>query len=132
MESEAKTSTHRKLYETVVSSVASGRAKEEAVLSILRLALTDHSHFCFLLTQVNWFCPSNAELLPLLGRILRVYRGLCKEAPRVAINLLAEGLAMPHVHLAVVDLLTQALQHAPDHAVMLGCLRDNYPHKVCP
>ena len=59
MESEGKQSSHRKLYETVVSNVASLQAKQEAVVSILRLALVDHSHFSFLLSQINWFCPSN-------------------------------------------------------------------------
>ena len=78
MESEAITSTHRRLYETVVSNVATVQAKEEAVISILRLALTDNSHFSFLLTQVNWFSPANSELLPLLGKILRLYRGMCR------------------------------------------------------
>ena len=78
MDPEARASTHRKLYETIVSSVAEVKAKEEAVISVLRLALTDHSHFSFLLTQVNWFSPSNSGLLPLLAKILRLYRGMCR------------------------------------------------------
>ena len=92
MENDAKIVAFKKLYETVLSSGTNQEDKEKAILSILRLALTDHSHFSFLLNQINWFCPSHSALLPLLARILRVYRGMCREAPKVAYNMLAEGL----------------------------------------
>ena len=132
MENSVKSGAHRKLYETLVSSKSGVDTKKEAVLSIIRLALTDHSHFSFLLNQINWFSPSNKPLLPLLPKILRLYRGTCREAPRVAYNLLSEGLVISDVNIAVVDILSQTLENAQDHPVLLDCLRENYPHKVCP
>lgn len=57
---------------------------------------------------------------------------MCREAPRVANNLLAEGLAISHINFTIVDILTRTLQNTPDHGIMLECLKENYPHKVCP
>lgn len=123
--------SHRKFYEAVLSDSAEAETKRQAVLSILRLALTDHSHFSFLLSQINWFCPSNKPLLPLLDKILRLYRGICRQAPKVVFNMLAEGLTSPDAHLSIVDILASILTTSPDHSAILECLRENYPHKVC-
>jgi hypothetical protein len=132
MDNSHKNMQSKKLYEVVLTTGVEAEVKREAVLSIIRMALTDHSHFSFLLNQVNWFCESNLSLIPLLAKVLRAYRGTSKTAPKVVYNLLAEGLSIHHVSTLVVDLLADILRSNQDNATVIDCLRENYPHKVCP
>jgi len=132
MDNSHKNMQSKKLYETVLTSGVEAEVKREAVVGIIRMALTDHSHFAFLLNQVNWFCESNLSLMPLLAKVLRAYRGTSKTAHKVVYNLLAEGLSIANVNIYVVDLLADILANQQDNAALIDCLRENYPHKVCP
>lgn len=113
----------KKLYEMVLGEGTDLEVKREAVLSIIKLAFADHSHFSFLLNQVNWFGESNLSLLPLLAKVLRAYRGTSKTAPKVIGNLLAEGLSIPKVNMSVVDVLANILSSKQDSSVMIETLR---------
>lgn len=107
-------------------------SKKEAVLSLIKMAVSDHSHFSFLLNQVDWFCESNISLLPALGKVLRAYRGTSRTAPKVVYNLLASALSIPKLNLLAVDLLLNIIQAYKDSYIALETFRENYPHKVCP
>lgn len=121
----------KKLYEVVLANGVEPEVKKEAVLSIIKMALSDNSNFSFLLNQVHWFCESNVSLIPLLAKVLRAYRGTSKTAPKVVYNLLAEGLSIPNINMIVVDLLATIIQSHQDQPAIIECLKENYPHKVC-
>lgn len=111
------------MFKTVLDQEVDQGSKREAILSIIKMALSDHSYFSFLLNQVNWFCESNLSLIPLLAKVLRAYRGTSKTAPKVVFNLLAEGLSIPKINRAVVDLLVEILENKQDQATMLEAVR---------
>ena len=69
--------------------------------------------------------------MPLLGKVLRAYRGTSKTASKVICNLLAGGLCIPNANIPVVDLLVNIIQTYKDNIIALESLRENYPHKVC-
>ena len=48
-------SGHRRLYEVILSNNSSIQEKEMAIMSLLKLSFTDHSHYNFLFNQINWF-----------------------------------------------------------------------------
>lgn len=81
-------SSDKKLYEIVLSSSSCDKDKEGAIMSILKLAIIDHSHFSFLLNQIDWFCNSNKHLIPILSKIIRLYRGTSRAAAKVIYNLI--------------------------------------------
>lgn len=113
----------KQVFKTVLDQEVDQGSKREAILSIIKMALSDHSYFSFLLNQVNWFCESNLSLIPLLAKVLRAYRGTSKTAPKVVFNLLAEGLSIPKINRAVVDLLVEILENKQDQATMLEAVR---------
>lgn len=95
------------------------------------MAITDHSHFSFLLNQIDWFCQSNLSLMPLLGKALRAYRGTSKTASKVVYNFLAGALCLPNINMSVVDLLVNLIHSYKDNIIAIESIRENYPHKVC-
>lgn len=113
----------KQVFKTVLDQEVDQGSKREAILSIIKMALSDHSYFSFLLNQVNWFCESNLSLIPLLAKVLRAYRGTSKTAPKVVFNLLAEGLSIPKINRAVVNLLVEILENKQDQATMLEAVR---------
>lgn len=132
MESTSKLVHSKKLYETVLTNESGEEAKREAIVGIIKMAVSDHSHFSFLLNQVDWFCPANLPLMPLLAKVVRAYRGTSKSASKVIFNLLASALCIPQVNILVVDLLVNIIHTFKDNIIAIDCLRENYPHKVCP
>ena len=131
MEIACKNLQLKKVYGTILATDAGEEAKKEAILSLIKMAVSDYSHFSFLLNQVDWFCTSNLSLMPLLGKVLRAYRGTSKTAAKVICNLLAGGLSTPNANMPVVDLLVNMIQTYKDNIIAIESLRDNYPHKVC-
>ena len=123
MDSNHNSAQCRKLYETVLTKDVEIDMKKEAVLSLIKMAVSDHSHFSFLLNQVDWFCESNLSLLPVLGKVFRAYRGTSKTAPKVVYNLLAAALSIPKVNLLVVDLLVNIIQAYKDSYNAVETLR---------
>lgn len=132
MKGICRSGDYRKYYEVVLSTASTSETKHQAVMSILKLAMTDDSHFSFLLNQIDWFCTSNKELIPLLNKIIRLYRGTSREACKVIYNLLADGLTISDINIPVVDVIAHSLTNVQDRSACFSCLRDNYPHKVCP
>lgn len=132
MKENCRSGEHRKYYEIVLSAASTLKAKEDAIISILKLAMTDDSHFSFLLNQIDWFCSSNKQLIPLLNKIIRLYRGTSREACKVIYNLLADGLTISEIYLPIVDVIAHSLENIQDRPSCFACLRENYPHKVCP
>lgn len=100
-------------------------------MSIIKLAITDHSHFSFLLNQIDWFSQSNLSLMPLLGKALRAYRGTSKTASKVVYNFLTAALCLPKVNMSVVDLLVNLIHSYKDNIIAIESIRESYPHKVC-
>lgn len=132
MKEMCKNGDYRQHYEVVLSAASTQQNKYEAIMEILKLAATDDIHFSFLLNQIDWFCTSNKELIPLLNKIIRLYRGTSREACKVIFNLLADGLTISDVNFLVVDVISVCLSNIQDRATCFACLKDNYPHKVCP
>lgn len=132
MESGHKNTQSKKLYETVLTSEVGGEVKKEAILTIIKMAVNEHSHFAFLLNQVDWFSESNLPLLPMLAKVLRAYRGTSRSAPKVIYNMLSGALSIPTVNIPVVDLLVNIILTYKDNIIAVDSLRECYPHKVCP
>lgn len=57
--------------------------------------------------------------MPVLGKVLRAYRGTSKTAPKVVYNLLAAGLSIPNTNLVVVDLLVNIMQAYKDNFIAI-------------
>lgn len=91
----------------------------------------DHSHFNFLLHNINWFNQPYLAHIALLEKALRVYRGRGKESEKVAYNILADGMwsPMPASEQAC-QCLMNLIKPGFDHKLLKESLRENYPHKV--
>lgn len=48
-------SQHKKMHEIILTAEVDIQSKKDAIFSIIKMAVIDHSHFSFLLNQVDWF-----------------------------------------------------------------------------
>ena len=99
---------------------------------LLRRALDSCEHFDFLLHRVNWFAPPLTHYPALLLKLLRIYTGQTRHAAKVIYNLLIESVTVPEAHPHALSALIKLFGETYDKKLILACLRNNYPHKLCP
>jgi hypothetical protein len=102
----------------------------KALNSVLRLAIGDHSHFGFLLYNINWFNEPYLSHISILEKALRLYRGRGKESEKVAYNILTDGMWSAAASQKVCECLINLIKPGFDHKLLKESLMQNYPHKV--
>jgi hypothetical protein len=121
------------LYERVLSCDEDPRLIQRSLDSVLGLAFEDKYHFNFLLDRVPWFETPYINMISVLEKTIRLYRGFTKEAVQVGYNILTDGMRREEAYRAAVTTVFNLAEDRCnwDWQVIMQSLRKNYPHKVC-
>lgn len=103
----------------------------DALCQLLRRTVESSEHLDFLLHRVSWFEAPFTHYHPLFLKVLRIYGSKSKQSSKVIYNLLIEAFINPASALPARLCLGELFSDSYDKRAIIGCLKENYPHKLC-
>lgn len=116
----------------MLSAKEAGAGLQDWLQLLIRSSMASPEHLDFLIHKVNWFAAPFSTYHQQLMQVLRIYKSRSRQAAKVAHNLVIESLTVRSSHSQALSCLVQLFQESYDKRGIIECLRDNYPHKLCP